>query len=146
MTKESIIAIVLGLVLGVVVAFGVVAYTVHSQKERNTQTQSDATSASVLVPSMVPPTVTVLRSLEILEPQSGTTFQNKSITIKGKAGANTLIIVQSAAKNQVITTQEDEFSLEFPLVLGENALTVSAYHAGSVVPVQKKLYMYRLDP
>lgn len=146
MTKESIIAIVLGLVLGVAVAFAVVFYTVHTQKEQNTQIQPDATGASVLVPSVVPPTVTVLRSLEITAPQSGTTAEGKTVAIRGNAGVKTLIIVQSAAKNQVLTTEQDSFSIDFPLVLGENAITVSAYHEGSVVPVQKKLYIYRLDP
>lgn len=149
MTKESIIAIVLGLVLGVVVALAAVVYTVNVQKKQNTDMQKgakEATSASALVPVTVPPTVTVLRSLEIIAPQSGSTSPDKTTTIKGTAGKNTLVIVQSPIKTQILKTDKDGFSIDFPLALGENVITVSAYHEGSVVPVQKKLYIYRLNP
>ncbi len=149
MTKESIIAIVLGLVLGVVVALAAVVYTVNVQKNQNTDMQkgkNEATSSSTLISVTIPPTVTVLRSLEIIAPQSGSIAQDKTTTIKGTAGKNTLIIVQSPIKTQIVKTDKDAFTIEFPLALGENVITVSAYHEGSVLPVQKKLYIYRLNP
>lgn len=149
MTRESIIAIVLGLVLGVVVALAAVVYTVNVQKKQNTDMQqgtNEASPASTLVSVTIPPTVTVLRSLEIIAPQSGSTSQDKTATIKGTAGANTLLILQSPIKTQSLKTDKDAFSIDFPLALGENVITVSAYHEGSVLPVQKKLYIYRLNP
>lgn len=149
MTRESIIAIVLGLALGVIVALVAVVYTVNVQKQQNTSMQkktNEATSSSSIVSVTIPPTVTVLRSLEIIAPQSGSTTQDNSTTIKGTAGTNTLIIVQSPIKTQIVKTDKDAFDINFPLALGENAITVSAYHEGSVLPVQKKLYIYRLNP
>ena len=149
MAKESIIAIVLGLVLGIVVAIAAVVYTVNIQKNQNTQIQkktNESTSSSTLISVTIPPTVTVLQSLEITSPQSGSTTVDKVTTIKGSAGAKTLLVVQSPIKTQVVSTEKNTYSIEFPLALGENVITVSAYHDGAVLPVQKKLYIYRLNP
>lgn len=149
MAKESIIAIVLGLVLGIIVAVAAVAYTVNIQKKQNTQIQKDtkdATASASVLSVTIPPTVTVLRSLEISSPQSGGVSTDKSITIKGTTGKNTLLIVQSPIKTQVVKTDKDAYSVDFPLALGENVITVSAYHEDAVLPVQKKLYIYRLNP
>lgn len=149
MAKESIIAIVLGLVLGVIVALAAVLYTVNVQKKHNTQMKgngSQSSASSTLVPESLPPTVTVLRSLEISDPKSGSTTSGKSIIIKGTAGSKTLIVIQSPVKTQVLNTEKDTFSVDFPLALGENVITVSAYHEEAVLPVQKKLYIYRLNP
>jgi len=149
MAKESIIAIVLGLVLGIAVAIAAVAYTVNIQKKQNTQIQqkaSEASSPSIMVPVSIPPTVTVLQSLEISTPQSGSITPDKTIAIKGNAGQGTLIIAQSPIKTQILNTDKDTYSIDFPLALGENVITLSAYHKGAVLPVQRKLYIYRLNP
>ena len=149
MAKESVIAIVLGLVLGIVVAIAAVAYTVNIQKKQNTQIQQKATEASspsTLVSISIPPTVTVLQSLEISSPQSGSITPDKTIAIKGSAGSGTLIVAQSPIKTQILNTDKDAYSIEFPLALGENVITLSAYHKGAVLPVQRKLYIYRLNP
>lgn len=149
MAKESVIAIILGLVLGVAVALVAVFYTVGTQKDANTKSAQDASAASAsskLDTISIPPTVTVLRSLEIISPQSGSIVESKTLTIKGTAGVGTLLIIQSPVKTQVTQTDRDSYSLDFPLALGENVITLSAYHAGSVIPVQKKLYVYRLNP
>ena len=149
MNKESVTAIILGLVLGALVAFGAVYYTVNKQKKINSTIQNDNNQASKsgeLQPSKIPPTVMVLRSLEITSPQSGSITQDKSTSIKGVSGANTFLIVQSPIKTQTQKTTTDAFSIDFPLALGENVITISAYGDGSAVPVQKKLYIYRLIP
>lgn len=147
MNKESIIAIVLGLVLGIVVAVGAVSITVSRQKARNSQIQeaeNTASSGAQLQTTIVPPTVTVLQSLQIDAPQSGMITQDKTVAIKGNAGANTLLVVQSPIKTTLTKLDKATFSVDFPLALGENVIAVSAYHEGASVPVQKKLYIYRL--
>lgn len=149
MTKEALIAIALGLLLGVLVAFVAVFYTVKVQKDTNTKTSTvvdNASESSTLSATTIPPTVTVLRSLEITAPQSGSTAEGKSVTLKGSAGIGTLLIIQSPVKTQIIKTDRDAFLVDFPLALGENVITVSAYHEGSTIPVQKKLFVYRLNP
>ena len=146
MNRESIIAIGLGLLLGIVVAVGTVSITVSRQKERNTkvQTQPQQASSAATIKPLVP-TVTVLQSLEIEAPVSGKITDAKSITVSGTAGEDTLIILQSAIATKATRTSAANFSAEVPLAMGENVITVSAYHDGTTVPVQKKLYIYRLS-
>lgn len=148
MNKESIIAVAMGLVLGIGVAFGAVYYTVNKQKQTNTAILqgSGSSSSASLKPNVAPPTVTVLQSLEITSPVSGSITQEKTVIIKGTAGPKTLIIVQSPIKTQTQTIEKSTFSLDFPLAQGENTISISAYHKGAVIPVQKKLYIYRLIP
>jgi flagellar basal body-associated protein FliL len=55
MNKESIIAIVLGLVLGILVAGGVVYLSVRQQRIQNTQITQSATPDAGLSPVVVPP-------------------------------------------------------------------------------------------
>lgn len=147
MNKESIIAILLGLVLGIVVAIGVVSITVSRQKARNTSIQEKnqiASISGVLKTTAVPPTVTVLQSLQIDSPKSGSITEEKTTRIKGIAGSDSLIVVQSPISTQSLKLDKPQFSIEFPLALGENVITISVYHKGAVIPVQKKVYIYRL--
>jgi len=146
MNRESIIAIVLGLTLGVIVALGAVFYTVQKQKQANTEASSanNASSSASMAKISMPPTVTVLQSLDIDRPQSGIVTQNKSITVVGKTGKQALLVFQSPIKTTVEETETGNFSIDFPLALGENTITVSAYYANVAIPVQKKLFVYRI--
>lgn len=147
MNKESIIAIVLGLGLGVIVALGAVFYTVQKQKQANSDVSTSASSSAKLAtPSNIPPTVTVLQSLDIEKPQSGIVTQNKTVTVAGKAGKKALLVFQSPIKSQTLETEMGDFSIDFPLALGENTITVSAYYTNVAIPVQKKLFVYRIIP
>lgn len=148
MNRESIIAIVLGLTLGVLVALGAVFYTVQKQKQANTEAtnSSSASSSASLVKISIPPTVTVLQSLDIDRPQSGIVTQNKTVTVVGKTGKEALLVLQSPIKTITEETKTGSFSIDFPLALGENTITISAYYANVAIPVQKKLFVYRIIP
>lgn len=148
MNKESIIAIVLGLTLGVFVALGAVFYTVQKQKQANTEATSgnNASSSASMAKISMPPTVTVLQSLDIDRPQSGIVTQNKSVTVVGKTGKKALLVFQSPIKTLIEETETGSFSIDFPLALGENTITVSAYYTNVAIPVQKKLFVYRIIP
>ncbi len=149
MNKESIIAIVFGLVLGVGVAIGAVFYTVQKQKINNSSGsifKSDATNSGALKPVTIPPTVTVLQSLDIEEPQSGIVTQEKTVQVSGTSGKNVLLVFQSPIKTIAQESENGSFKLDFPLALGENTITISAYYPSVPVPVQKKIYIYRIIP
>lgn len=150
MNRESIIAIVLGLTLGVLVALGAVFYTVQKQKQANTEATNSSfassSSSASLVKISIPPTVTVLQSLDIDRPQSGIVTQNKTVTVVGKTGKEALLVLQSPIKTITEETKTGSFSIDFPLALGENTITISAYYANVAIPVQKKLFVYRIIP
>jgi hypothetical protein len=79
----------------------------------------------------ITPTVTMMnvktQGLDIIEPVSETTVNSKSITIKGRAAKDTLIVLQSATTEKVYKTVSEDFSIDFPLSLGENFIDITSY-------------------
>lgn len=148
MNRESLIAIILGLTLGVMVALGAVFYTVQKQKQANTEAadNNSASASASMIKVSIPPTVTVLQSLDIDRPQSGIVTQNKTVAVVGKTGKQALLVFQSPMKTMVEETKTGSFVIDFPLALGENTITISAYYANVAMPVQKKIYVYRIIP
>jgi urease accessory protein UreH len=148
MNKESIIAISLGLLLGTIVATGVVYFTIYKQRDANQKMSrtaiKQATQEGSMSQSVIPPTVTVPHSLEIIEPSSGVLTQDRNVKIKGVAGKDVFLVVQSQISTQVMQVKDGNFTFDFALALGENAIAVTAYYPDTSVPVQKKLYIYRL--
>ena len=144
MNKESIIAIVLGLVLGILVAGGVVYLSVRQQRIQNTQITQSATPDAGLSPVVVPPTVVIMQSLDIKAPQSGSVTDAREVRIEGSAAIKSLLIMQSplAAVSQKL--ESANFSMVMPLALGENTIQVSSYPEGSSAPIQKTVYIYRV--
>ncbi len=146
MNKESIIAIVLGLVLGVVVAGGVVYLSVRQQRIQNAQITPSASSDATLSPIVVPPTVVIMQSLSITGPQSGSVTEAREVRVEGSAAVKSLVIIQSPLTTISQKIESSNFSLIMPLALGENTIQISSYPEGSSVPIQKTVYIYRVIP
>jgi hypothetical protein len=140
MKKETIIAIVLGVVAGLGVA------VVMLEKAREHQmTNTQAISSNVqLTPKVAS---NQLQILGISTPDDGSISSQKSTEIKGKASKNALLIVQSPLKTIVQKMDADTFDIKnFPLTLGENIIRVSVYPKGTQTSAQEKeLKIYYLD-
>jgi hypothetical protein len=141
MNKESVVAIILGLVLGIGVAGGAVFVTVKDQREKNAKMSEIVEPEGVTVA----PTVTVLKTLKITSPVSGYLTRDNSVQIKGSMSAESLLILQSPTKTTVNRIKADDFVFTHPLSLGENVITISAYQKGTAVPIQQKIYVYRIS-
>ncbi|MEI6326599.1 MAG: hypothetical protein WCO78_00585 [Candidatus Roizmanbacteria bacterium] len=144
MNKESIIAIILGLVLGILVAGGVVYFSVRQQRIQNTELTHSASADARLTPVVIPPTVVIMRALDITAPQSGSVTDAREVKIEGSAAAKSLLILQSPVAVVSHKLDGSTFSYSFPLALGENTIQVSSYPESSSVPVQKTIYIYRV--
>lgn len=120
MKKESVVAAVSGIILGVVIAVIILINL------KNKEIQGKKT-----ISPQVTPTVTILnvktQGLEILEPTAEAIVNKKEITIKGKAEKDSLIVVQSATTEKVERITGGEFSIDFTLSLGENLIKVTSY-------------------
>ncbi len=140
MKKETIIAIVLGISLGILVAVVIVV------KNRQLEIQkSKPISLTRVTPSPISQNITT-DSLEIVEPQNGAIVNANSVTIKGKVAKDSLIVVQSQIKTQVIKATSEELNIPFPLALGENVIDIVVYPKDSNVSVkEKQLAVYYLD-
>lgn len=137
MKRETIVAVTLGVSIGIIVAL---AITFISREKKNQAKQ-------VLTPPLSP-TVAITKeeeqALEITKPTKEFVTNKKSIKVEGKAAKDSLIIIQSPIAEEVVKLVEKEsFSIDFPLSLGENMLRITAYKDKNVE--EKTLPVYYLD-
>lgn len=142
MKKETIIAIVLGVVFGSGVALFLVFNT---SKENQTKVIPVATTSGI-TPVVAKNTTVTVKPFTLTEPEQNSVTNEESILIKGKASKGSLIIIQSPIEYVVKTLEKDEFSEEFPLALGENVIQISVYPKETKAGVQERtLIVYQLD-
>ncbi|OGK08391.1 hypothetical protein A2767_06410 [Candidatus Roizmanbacteria bacterium RIFCSPHIGHO2_01_FULL_35_10] len=141
MKKETVIAIFFGVIFGGLVAVFLLAKNKELQlnKAKTIAPTGKAAKAAKNI-------VANLKSLEILEPKDGAVFNSKTVSIKGKADNGSLIVIQSATKELVMKNEKGEFTVSFPLALGENLIKITAYLKDSKVrPQERELRIFNLD-
>lgn len=141
MKKETIIAILLGIIFGTIIAVVIVS------KNKQTQLEKTKTIAPTInLESKASVTVAPVQPLEIMSPGDGQIFSKNSVTIKGKTYKGSLIVIQSPIKDIVISNAQENFSVDFPLVNGENAIRISVYPKDKQIKSQEKeLKIYFLN-
>ena len=138
MKKETTIAIFFGIFFGAIVAVFLILRNKNSQF--NTKT---LTPALTVTPSLK--NVITGQTLEVSAPESGAITDQNSTTIKGKTNKGSLLIIQSPAKDLILKTDQEDFSVLFPLALGENDIVITSYGKGTQVQTQvKEIKVYYL--
>lgn len=141
MKKETIIAVILGIGFGLVVAIFMVVRT-RPQTSNNTKTIANSISST----PMKQINQSLVTNLEITSPKDKALIKEKTVTISGKATKNSLIIVQSPVKDVIIKNKDINFKVDMPLSIGENIIQVNVYPDDKNVPFQKKqLQVYYLE-
>jgi hypothetical protein len=141
MKKETVIAIIFGLFLGGLLAL----FLSIKNKEMELAKSKVISSQNKILPSNQLSQLE-FQPLEIGEPADRIIVDKPSINIKGKAMKNSLIIVQSPIKDQILTNEKDSFSLDFPLALGENVIKIVAYPKDNQFRSQEKeIKIYYID-
>lgn len=141
MKKETIIAVIFGIILGGV--FGL--YLINKNKE------TQLTKNKVIAPSNAPnKTLSTdngkIQNLEISSPQDGIVVNGNNVKIIGKAEINSLIIIQTPVNDLSFKINKIDFSVDLPLALGENVIRIVAYPSGkNQSPQEKDLKVYYLD-
>ena len=141
MKKETIIAIFFGVLFGSLVALFLL---VKNKEFQLTKTETIAPTEKV---SKTKRNIIVSQKpLEISEPQDGSIINNKTVAIKGRAGKDALMVIQSPIKDIVLKNDKEQFSVLFPLALGENVIKVTAYSKDDQTrPHEKELHIYNID-
>ena len=141
MKKETLIAIFLGIGLGLIVAI------VVTLKTKRTDTKKVTPISNTL---KVTPAVTAkslqTATFEISEPQAEAIITKNSVVIKGHAPKESLIVIQSPIQTLTFINETELFEKNFPLALGENVILIAAYpknQQGS--SLEKELKVYYLD-
>lgn len=139
MKKETIIAIIFGMLFGGVVAVLLIVKN-KTDKLNSAKTLSPAVTVTPSVRNVTAGTI-----LEIVSPEGGIITNKNSVTIKGKAPKGALLVVESPIKDLVMTVEKEDFAVPFPLALGENYIVVTSYQKGASVQTQvKELKIYYL--
>lgn len=133
MKKETTIAVILG------VAFGTLLGLYLITKNKEMQLSKNKVIAPTGIENKAPsPGQINFQLLEISAPQDGEILETNSVTIKGKITKNSLIVIQSPIKESVFNNNKEDFSINFPLALGENVIKIVAYPKDRQLSVQEK--------
>jgi hypothetical protein len=141
MKKETILAVVLGVVMGGAVGGVILANTTKSDKKPIQQAAADLAQNTKAAQR----TQTSSVSFEIASPTADSTYADDSVTINGKAAKDSLLVIQSPTGTEIMKTEKDSFSVDFPLALGENVINLTLYPSGSENEyLEKTLRVYYL--
>ena len=139
MKKETIYAVSLGVLLGLIVAVIMVLILRPSGKQKVLSTNVKTTPKLNQMKKSY-------RSLEIIQPVDRQMSTSKNIIIKGKAEPKSMIIIESPFGEKIIKNSKQEFQTEFPLALGENLISIRAYiNKNQTVPQMKTLQIYYIE-
>jgi len=139
MKRETIVAIVFGILLGGVLAIIIIA--------RNKQNQINSNKAVAPINKITPSAIKInSQNLEVDTPITGSIVYENSVMIKGKAEVGATIFLQSAFKDQVYKNEKAGFEINFPLAFGENTIKMTVYPKDPQLKVQEKeLKIYYLE-
>lgn len=141
MKRETVIAIVMGIVFGISVGLFLLLKT-----KKEEQTKIIPVTTAVRATPVNAKSATSEQSFVLSEPEDNSITDKNKITIKGKAAKDSLLIIQSPIKNIVMKLDNDNFSQDFPLALGENVIHISVYPKDSKEASQDKtLTIYQLQ-
>ena len=141
MKKETVIAIMLGIVFGVIVAVVMVVKT----KDQQIDKVKPMNTALHITPT-ISVNNTQFQPLQITSPETGVIVDKNAVTITGKASKDALIVIQSPIKTMIMKVTSETFSADFPLAFGENVITVSECQKDTqAVAQEKELKIYYLD-
>jgi len=140
MKKETITAVSFGIILGVIVALFVIFQSKEKQLSKAKPINNQTTTMTPKIKTNNIPFI------EVTSPSDKVVVGSNSVVLKGKANKNSLIVIQSPIKELVFKNTKEEFSQEFPLALGENAIELTNYPADNTSSaVHKELRIYYLE-
>src|SRR3989339_840903 len=133
MKKETIFAIMLGIAFGVIVSFFMISKTKDNQLGKSKPLTNEK---KIIIPTGKIDIQT--QTFKILEPQDKQIFNSNTISIKGEAEKDSLLIIQSPIKDLVYKVPTEKFVVEMPLALGENIINLTLYPKNTQGRIQQK--------
>ncbi|MGB9911035.1 MAG: Ig-like domain-containing protein [Microgenomates group bacterium] len=129
MRKENLLAIILGIFLGLVLTFGVWNIKKITQKIAP-KTQEEIKVTQEVSPSPTPANKEEAGAplLTILSPEENEVFNKEKIQVTGKAfPLATVVVLYEEGEKIVEADEEGNFSTEITLIGGNNEITISTY-------------------
>lgn len=143
MRKEVSIAIIIGVILGGVILYGIkiASDATNSLSSNPTPTPTDSfKQENKIEPS--PSSTTLKSKLTITSHTTGQVLNEKDITIQGKTLANSNVsIIWESDENIIKSDNLGEFSQKITLIPGENIIQVDVLEENkNLISEQMKLY------
>jgi hypothetical protein len=122
MRKEVILAVIIGVLLGGVILYGInLANNSSKLNPDNNETEENNSKATPT------PSKKLDNQVTIIIPQDNSVVTESSITLKGSAKANANIAIISESDDLIITADNNgNFSSDVNLISGENTIAVTA--------------------
>ncbi len=122
MRKEIILAIIVGVIVGLAITFGI--YTVRQQVFRN---QTPTTIEESRTSTNTTPTPSPNSTLSLQQPEQDLLTDESSVQVVGRALPNSYIVILAETDEYITTADQDgDFSQEVALEFGGNKLTIEA--------------------
>ncbi len=124
MKKEALFAIIVGIIVGLGITYGI--YQFRQVLVPSTQTNNSDDSSTALLSASPTPN----EKLIIISPENEAVLASTTTTLSGSADSNQMIVV--FVNNREYITQADDigaFAIEVTLDLGSNVITVSSLGA-----------------
>lgn len=138
MKKEVLIAVIAGLILGLIITFGI--YTANRSLEQANQ-KKKAESQSTTVPT--PPTTPTNKTLEITSHQNFDLIDQSGQTISGIAWSEAVVALMTESDNQLVQANQDGiFTFQTKLIKGFNEITVIASDETNTNQTQNLILTY----
>ena len=120
MRKEVVFAIIIGLVLGLVILYGV-------QLANNSARQAANTSATPTPEETLTPTPTPISGLMVAYPNDHAVVNIATIKIVGKADPGATVAIYSTEDDNLVAADKDgNFESDLKLTGGENIITLTS--------------------
>ena len=117
MRKEVIVAIILGFIVGITIAFGV--YNANQSLKKAKISPSPSTAGDT-IPSSKPKT-----TLVISEPEDNLVFRDNEATVSGQTAPQAVVAIMTEQDNGlVLADNEGVFSTSINLISGANEIKV----------------------
>lgn len=141
MKKETVFAVVFGILLGAGVAVFIIFKNHELQLDKN---RAMGATGNQQIVTPVPGQTEERLTLD--SPSDGSIVSQNSVTFSGRAPKQSLIVAESATSEKIFKNDSDQFSFDFALSPGENAILLSVFPADPQQRVQEKtLKIYFLD-
>lgn len=138
MNKDTLVASIIGLALGLVAAIGL--WVVPRMLQKSTQLQPKTESSETASGSDKSPTSS--QDLAVNSPFDGEIIKSSQIKITGTAVKDALIVVTSSETQKVTRANDGNFSVDFDLKEGGNSLVVSALYANNEVSKNLNVFYF----
>jgi len=137
MKKEVLIAILSGLIIGLIITIGV--YTANRSLEKQKAKKAEQTQT----PAPSPPLTNNQKTLDITSHENFDLINQSEITLSGIAWPNAVIALMAEKDNLLVTADEEGvFSFTFNLIKGFNEITVVASDETNTTQTQTLILTY----